>query len=202
MKTLLTLLIILLAIGIVPISCIEDDCGDLGPRKFKITQLGIMTVNPESQEALDTTLTYPAEDISKLIYIEETQQVAAVQKSTYSFGSTAYACSPVEPYAIHEVQSIDIISNRKIAYADENDIIEINENLNDRFLISDFNHLPQQFVSIPNFLSRDEKIYHHEKFIIKAAAKPYQEVVLAFDMIIKMSDGTTFEFKDQIMKIE
>lgn len=203
MKRLVVLLLIGAFVGLVPVGCIDDDCGGFSNNDFIVQEMGIKTLNPESKAILDTSIAYPVDSIAKMIFVEEIKELTATIFTPISlFTSAAYACSPVIPYAKHKIIDIKIRSNSELQYADENDLIVINEDITGRFLIKSEYNYPNTFVPVGELIAEGGEILQEDRFFLKASATPFKTLDLGFDITIKMSDGAIFEFKNQVLKLK
>ncbi len=213
MQKIISLLFLIFFSGLFPVSCKRCDsagceCDDFGkPYNFYVTSFGVKTVDPVTQELSDSVSFYPADRTAKMIYVEETKQVAvaagrkAVMASFFLINA-AYACSPIEPNALHDLTSIKIISNTEVSYESENDIIKKGENISNRFLINRLYSGGNGFVNPDEFLRNKVSLFSHDQFFLKPGASPYKPVTLNFDIILTLSDGAVFELKDQVLNIK
>jgi hypothetical protein len=204
MRRIATISLVLVFTGAIPISCnwmclSSCGCGDFDVKDFTITAFGIRTTN-SLHEDIDTTITYPFDAIYKTLFIAERQYVAV---QTDNFGSlfinAASACSPPPMKAAEHFQGIKIISSSDITLANENDQIAAGQDITDRFVIA--HEYTIDFQSIDSFVKHNADIYEDETFRIRLSKKPFKETSLNLKISILMTNGKTFEFDKEIMKV-
>jgi hypothetical protein len=202
MKGIVTIALVMIFIGAIPISCniVGGSCG-FGNGKvtnYTIASFGLRTTNSMNEE-IDTTKAYSYDAIYKALYVARMQVVTLKAFNTNLFINTVSACSPLPPTAVDRFQEIKITSLTDIALVDENDQIATGQDITERFVLArSYNN---DFQSIDNFIKQNLVIGAEEFFKIRLTKKPFKETHLNLKFSILMTNGKTFEFDKQIMKV-
>lgn len=205
MRKLLTVLFLILLIETVPVSCsffCRDSCGcdpSPGPQKqINIISWNIETVS-ESYQPLDTSFVYDFDKVFKSLQIDKRLIVSFKDSSIVGFSNVAYACSPAPLKAIQTIESIKIIAANQTAFKDANDIIQIGDNITNRFRMTYY--FDANFQPIDTFVYQ-RLIYEEDKYTLKLMERPFQEVKMKFNIVITLSDGKVLELNDQRLRIK
>ncbi len=202
MKKIATIALVLIFIGAIPISCNllcgGCGCGDIDVKDFTITSFGLRTTNSLNED-IDTMKAYPFDAVYKMLDVTEMEFVARHAHTNNLFINTVSACSPVESKATEHFQEIEILASSYIALADENDHIGAGENITDRFEIAYSYTI--DFKSIDSFIKDMADIHYNDSYRIRLSKKPFKETHLNLKFSILMTNGKTFEFDNQIMKV-
>lgn len=206
MKRVALVSLILILTGVVPLSCnlfclnSGGCCGDFNVKDFNILAFGVTTVD-EHYVKTDTINFKSFDKVKKEIAIKEMEFVALDQTSPSRtlFVQTANACSPPLSMAIQNFKHINIVSRVNASIANSADLILDGQDITDRFLMGrkySAHNLP-----IDTFITESGIIYEGDSFIFTFQLKPFQPTVLRFDVVITMTDGQVFEFKNEVLKI-
>ena len=202
MKKLFTILLLLIAVELIPVSCsILCPCGcepSSGVKNFDILSFGVETTSMNHVN-LDTSAFHLFDDVVKVLFVKDKMYLS---HNSESFGSGlfitgAYACSPEPISSIQKITDINIISHVTTALNDENDLINKGDDLSTRFVVA--GNWSNDFRPINLFVGNS--IYEEERFRIKLNQKPFKETKLVFDIVITLSDGKKFELKNEILKV-
>jgi hypothetical protein len=199
--------IALLLFGIVPTSCdifCNDSCG-CGPlaavKDFTIKNFGtenivmnIESFNPESF--------YDRDQYFKVIKVVDFDLISEgiPNKKTGSMIPGAFACSPVPSFSVQSVTGLKIINKQETEIA-ENDLLTINQDISERFLVTDF---PQfEGKPIAELLEEERKLELGESLLIQWKDDLQGGTLeLVFDIIISLSDGQEFILENEVMRIK
>ncbi len=202
MKKFFTILLLLIAVELIPVSCsILCPCGcepSRGVKNFDILSFGVETTSMNHVN-LDTSAFHLFDDVVKVLFVKDKIYLS---HNSESFGSGlfitgAYACSPEPISAIQKITDINIISQVTTTLNDENDLINKGDDLSTRFVVA--GNWSNDFRPINLFVGNS--IYEDERFRIKLNQKPFKETKLVFDIVITLSDGKKFELKNEILKV-
>jgi len=174
-------------------------CGcDSGPAKqIDIEGWNIQTIANNYQQ-VDLFTDLPFDQVYKSLSIDRWKVVFNEGSAFNSGYNAAYACSPAPLKASQTFESFRVISASEIAYLDANDVIEIGEDITNRFLITFF--FDNTFKPIDDFINQ-LVIYQEDSYRVKLKDKPFQSTTLKFDFIITMSDGKVFEFRNEQLTV-
>lgn len=195
-----------LAIGVIPMSCDlfcqnPCGCGPMSPsREFSIKDLaigdlviGTSAFNPELFYAIDQY--YKVIEITGFEYSTEFQET----KISFPLINSVYACSPAPQTSIQKLTDLKIINKKETTLSNNNLILEDQE-ITDRFLISNYPTTTGQTITM--FFENEQVMYMGEPFYLRLNETISNETELNFDIQIKLSDGQEFNFEDEVMKIK
>lgn len=201
----LTVLFLILLIETVPVSCsffCRDSCGcdpsPLPQKQIDIISWNIETVS-ENYQPLDTSFVYDFDKVYKSLRIDKRLIVSFEDKSVVGFSNVAYACSPMPPRAIQTIESIKIVATHQTAFKDANDIIQVGDNISNRFKMTYY--FDANFQPIETFIYQ-RLIYDEDKYTLKLIERPFQEVKMKFNIVITLSDGKVLELNDQRLRVK
>jgi hypothetical protein len=197
----------LLLFGIVPTSCdifCRDSCG-CGPltpvKDYTIKNFGAenMVMNVES---FNPESFYDRDQYFKVIKVVDFDLISEYiqNKKTGSMIPGAFACSPVPSFSVQNVTGLKIINKQETEIA-ENDLLTINQDISERFLVTDF---PQfEGKPIAELLEEERKLELGESLFIQWKEDfPGEKLELVFDIMISLSDGQEFILEDEVMRIK
>ncbi len=207
MKLFYRSLFLAILLGLIPLSCdncLSNSCGcnpPKPPRDFEIKDLGVKTVELETEIEIDTSNFYSADSALKVFFIKEIQVVVAPVKSI-GLGLTPqlYACSPKEPSSIHRFTSVQLISNRQFYDYSSQDTVQIGEDISNIFNMSS-NYYKSSYIPISEFLNSHPGPINHEEYFLKLKQPPHQPMTFNFDLKVTLSDGREFVFPNEILKV-
>ncbi|MEQ8547140.1 MAG: hypothetical protein RIC03_04485 [Cyclobacteriaceae bacterium] len=108
-------LILVLGLTHVPISCIEDECGEFTPSEATITELS-SSVGTFTSSGFSSLISndYDVAAVQITITDMEYSTLSELNSNRFSFVNSAYACSPPEPVPTQGIQSINITSEASV----------------------------------------------------------------------------------------
>ncbi len=207
MKILYRLLFLSLFLGLVPLSCERCnssacECESNTPvANFDITKFGLQTLNPETQVALDTSQVYDVDSISKALVIDTYDRVFSSNFNISMFIPHAYACSPIGPHVLQDIQSFEIISKTTFTTALNTDTTFSGEDIT-KFFVGRKSYDNGAYETVEQSRNLYRLWYPDEKFIVKLKPIVMNPMTLKFDVIVTLTDGQVFEFKDEILKVK
>jgi hypothetical protein len=198
---------VMLFLGIIPTSCgifCNDSCGckPLPPVKdFSIRNFGtenivlnIDSFNPES--FYDREKTFKVVKIVDFEFISENN----TEKEGFGIISGAYACSPNPSFSVQLISGLKII-NRQETTISEADILAVNQDISERFLVTDFPQFEGKTIS--QYLIEGKKLELGESLLIQWKDDLLGGTLeLLFDIEIKLSDGQEFVLENESMRIK
>lgn len=205
-KKMITIWALMLAIGIIPMSCdlfCRDSCG-CGPslplREFSLEDLAIGDLLI-GNSAFNPELFYPKDQYFKVIEILEFEYLTENQyfEGGYYFFNKVYACSPLPNFSIQGITELRIVNKKETVLSESNLILE-EQDISEKFLITNYPSIDGQ--AIVSFLEEEQKFYLGESFFLKWNDFISGETELIFDIFIRLSDGQEFLFTDEVMKIK
>lgn len=206
---LIAFFLLLTFIGVIPITSCVDQCN--GPcgcfpvfeaEEHSITQLAIEPVfrhaqsqpfNPEMFYFYQTLyLGISASDFRQVS--EKTENIA--HRSGF-FPPALANCSSGEIVSIEKLSRLKVI-NRSAIQITEDIFLEEGEDITDKFVATtNF----QQMVSIEDFLKRGYRFQEKVRFHIRFNQKPRSNSDLVFDVVLELSNGNSFVFRSQRLRI-
>lgn len=196
----------MLLLGIIPTSCdiFCDPCGCkplATVKNFTIKNLGTDNIvlnverfNPESF--------YDRDQYFKVIKIVDFDLISEKNrnKKSSSFISGAFACSPLPSFSVQSLSGLKIV-NKQETEVSENDILTINQDISERFLVTDF---PQFEGKLISELLKDEKKFEMGESLLIQWKDDLSEgtLELLFDIKITLSDGQEFELENEVMRLK
>ncbi len=208
-KTLINSTLILVFLGIIPLSCIKTnrrcdsaacECEDAKPeRQFYIKSFASKNIETKTQTPVVSGLSYKIDEIACSVYLDKIEYAAYQSKTTdFSFTQSVMACSPVPPYAKYGITSLQVISNQTMEINSGDTVFE-NEDISDHFLISSNGFSEPQ--SLEKYDDWKYGITEGQKYWLSFNAQPNREIELRFTIKVTLKDGTAFELKDQFFKL-
>jgi hypothetical protein len=205
-KKMITIWALMLAIGIIPMSCDlfcqnSCGCGPMSPsREFSIKDLAIGDL-VIGTSAFSSELFYAIDQYYKVIEITGFEYLTDFQEIKISFSliNSVYACSPAPQTSIQKLTDLKIINKKETTLSNNNLVLEDQE-ITDRFLISNYPTTTGQTITL--FLENDQVMYMGEPFYLRLNETISNETELNFDILVKLNDGQEFKFEDQVMKIK
>jgi hypothetical protein len=205
MKKHLQLVFIFVLMGLIPVSCFDDDCEDLPDiQNFEILKISAQRVHEKIQtEILDSTF-YPWDSVGIRLEPTEKNYVSTDPslKQNFSFSSSLYACSPAEPHSIHDLVDIKIISNTEFVRSEfPYDTVKVGENITSLFVLGT-GHL----LSSARYRSLSETLYSislgdYASFFLKLQNQPFQNLKLNFNITLTFSNEEEFNFENQKLNL-
>jgi hypothetical protein len=205
-KNLAAGLLLLLFMGIVPVSCIDQCNGPCGcnpvfeTEDFAITTFSIETLfRADKNFAFDPNRYYFHQTLYKAFWVSGLKPVTEVksQEKGSFFLNTAYACSPPESYSIETLRSIRII-NKKNLIVNENETLEEGSVINEKFVLTqNF----QQEYNLNSFINNRHRFLKNERLYLKFIGVPSGNIELTFDLEIELDNGVVYRFDNETMKV-
>lgn len=203
-------ILLLIFLGVIPLSCnlkckdTSCGCGEPEPpRKIIIKSFGVKAalVYPNFGTDVDTTLYYSSDSLCRLVYIDQTLYTLNMEKAQqpgFSFISSSFACSPLDPSYAQKINSITIISNTTLI-VNSNHSIAAGDTLNDFFEARNpYNSIG---TTIPDFI-QNNSFDTQSQFLLRFKEKPNAPIDLAFDIKIELTDKTVHTLANQKMKLK
>lgn len=201
MKKSISVLLFIFAIQIIITSCnifCSCGCGKSGPiQKITIVSWRAATVAQPFTE-VDPNAVLPHDQVYKLITIGDRTISNVFSDESGSFLAAAYACSPAPLEASQTITSIRVTSQVEIAYKNATDIIEVGEDISDRFVMA--RPYETTLRSIDDFIDQ-LVIFDNDSYLLRLKEKPAQATILDFGINITLSDGSSFQLEDERLRV-
>lgn len=199
-------LLILVFIGVVPISCMKNCDGPCGcepvfaERFYSANSFSIETLyRTDRNRPIEPNRFYFHEGLFKAIWVSLLIEISdAIEKpKTGGLFPAAYACSPANSFSSETLRGLRIINkspvtlNNQVSFA-------AGENINAHFVLTqNF----QQELQISDFIARNHRFQKDERIYIKCKTKPDQPTQLLVDIEVELDNGKLFTFSNETMKI-
>jgi hypothetical protein len=171
------------------------------PEEISIEELDVYTDKIMTHLQLDTTQFTAYDSIAKVIEITQSQFVLRSPSSKpVSFISGAYACDDIENFAEQTLSAVRLVSTMDASVNEEVEIA-VGDTLSDYFQMS-FCGDSGPYASIDEMIAGQHQLRERDRFYLRFDREPENETRLEFDLHIKLSDGKTFVFNDEILKIK
>ncbi|XOV91369.1 MAG: hypothetical protein ACFHWX_14265 [Bacteroidota bacterium] len=195
MKRLLSLVIFLFLMGIIPFTLIHcnNERGEIS-----ITDIEIKTANANFED-LDTSITYPYQQIFKVIEFSEWEVISNLFNRDFLV-CPSFATSPAPPIIMQEFESITIKALNSFTLDDPNETILPGQDITDRFIIGQYVEI--DFTSIEEFIETNKIFDQFDRYLLQIANPPISETNMIFKVTITMTDGEIYEFENEILNIE
>ena len=203
----LTFLLLLLFMGIIPISSCVDQCdGPCGCYPvFENPDFTISTFSSETLFRADINFTvdpnryYFHQTLYKAFWVSGLKKVSMTNSPSFNsiFSNNALACSPPESFSIETLKSIRLI-NKKNVQINPDLIFEIGQEINEHFKLTLTFHMEY---SIDDFLKRGHKFLKDERLYLKFGSVPEGNTEIMFDIEIELSNGNVFVFNNETMRV-
>jgi hypothetical protein len=201
MKKSLLVFLIFILVETIPVSCnFICPCGscDSGPaKKIDIVSWQMQTVS-DKYLGVDPDNPHLYDQVYKALNIDQRNLVFNEKSLGGSPFNSAYACSPAPLESIQTFANIQVKSVLETAYLNAADIIHAGDDITDRFVMTFL--FDMNFIPVPEFIN-SLIIYDQDKYQFRLKEKPFQETNLKFDVLITMSDGKVFEFKNELLTV-
>ena len=202
MKKLITVFLIVLFSGWIPVSCTKNsdaECYGLTKTKdFHIKSLAIKTVDAAGNMR-SSSETYPVDSIFLAIYPDKTESIAAAKLSSFfpsGFSNLAMACSPATPVALEKLSQLDIIATENFVCNNPMDSINAGDTITNLFLVAIKSYGAPSFEPINEFFQHQDRLDDNDKFWLKLATTPQMTTSLKFEINIQLTDSARFSFND------
>ncbi|MGY6741381.1 MAG: hypothetical protein ACXIUQ_01495 [Cecembia sp.] len=195
--------------GVIPITSCVDQCdGPCGcfpvfeAEEHSITQLTIEPVFRHAQsQPFNPEMFYFYQTLYLGILASDFRQVSEktenIAHRSGFFPSALANCSSGEIVSIETLNGLKVI-NRTAIQITEDIFLAEGEDITDKFVATtNF----QQMVSIEDFLKRGHRFQEKVRFHIRFNQKPRSNSDLVFDVILELSNGNSFTFRSQRLKI-
>ncbi len=222
MKTVTRIFLLLLLMGLIPISfysCDSCNCTDQKATYYhSIDSFYVESWGAKNSRLInDTSYFYSYESSFIAIAVIKTHLITQHLKEKtlpFSLASVALACDcatpPPDNYLKEHITSINIISKSDVLYnsdisiktgKDISNIFKAKNGILSSDSIINTTNIPKpisQFLKEKSLPIRTGR----EQIALILSEKPSNPVRLMFDVNLKLSDGRTFLFENQVMKIE
>lgn len=196
MKALFTLLI---SISLLLIACDRTSCDGehFKPVKdFNIRSFSLETVD-YNNKAIDTSLFWPYDSISKEVSIKEKTDIAFQKPPGFSFFTSAYACEPPTAYSVEHISGLDFIARK--GFADHGISYQIGDTITNLIDVYEYNRYHR---SIESYLNTKVHLSTGTTLNFKYKSRPSGPLDLEFDLAITLSNGLQQVFRNERMKIK
>jgi|GEM_PF-1251530 len=205
-KKLIAGCLILIFMGLVPISCVEQCNGPCGcnpvfeSEDFAIATFSIETLfRADRNFAFDPNRFYFHQTLYKAFWVSGLKPVTEIgphSKGSF-FLNSAFACSPPESFSIETLKSIRII-NKKNVVINANESLEEGSVINEKFVLTqNF----QQEYDLNNFVNNRHRFLKNERLYLKFIGVPTGNIEVTFDLEILLDNGVVYRFDNETMKI-
>lgn len=205
-KHVVTGLLIILFLGIVPVSCMDQCNGPCGcnpvfeTEDFSITTFSIETLfRADRNFAFDPNRFYFHQTLYKAFWVSGLKPVSEIktpEKGSF-FLNTAFACSPPESYSIETLRTIRIINKKEIA-VNANEILQEGAVINEKFVLTqNF----QQEYNLTDFIKNRHRFLKNERLYLKFTSVPAGNIEITFDLEIELDNGVVYRFDNETMKV-
>jgi hypothetical protein len=214
MKNGVTLFLLFLLIGFIPMSCgCFGNCGcdvnnDNDPKDFYIRSLAVETSIYIKNEPFDSTRFYPFDSIAKSIVIDKTVLAHIHQPandSYLSFSTVALACTETEPGKAKQTISSILLTSQTDTVINDSIQVKRGEQITKLFSIVESNNSPLEFRkrSIVSYLATPRNVYEGQRvlFSLMFNKQVAHSVHLVFDIVVKLDDGSSFIFENETLNI-
>lgn len=195
-----------LFIGLFPVACVDQCDGPCGcnpvfeTEDFSVAEVSIETLfRSDNNQPIEPNRFYLNQTLFKAFYVSALRPLANINNhsSFYFFSSPSFACDTPYSFAVETLRAIRIINRTKVAINEEL-TLESGQILNDHFILT-LNF--QNEYSISDFLSTNHRFQIGERLNLKFIRTPLQDSEIRFDLEIELTDGRTFEFRNEVMRI-
>lgn len=210
MKILYRILFLVVFLGLVPLACEKEKCEDPcgcgdGPKisQFEIKDMGLRPIETDDHTDIDTAQYYHVSKIAIAVSITDQRNIALQSpKSTFSFTSSAYACSPIGPRSNQFIENVIITAANTVTYKAQTVLIKKGDTITDLFIFDLYSPHPANSESLEEFLSSKPTLDGYGSFYFRLNPAPYQPTTLVIDVEVTLSDGQIFKFEDEILKVK
>jgi hypothetical protein len=196
---------IVIFLGIIPISCIDQCDGPCGCNPvFEVEDYSITTFSTETlfradrNFQVDPNRFYFHQTLYKAFWVSGLKPVTELEpdKKGILFTNSALACSPRESYSIERLKSLRLINKRKVKI-NESFTLEEGDVINEKFVMTQ--NFQQEF-ELAKFIDNKHRFLKNERLYLKFIAVPNQNIELFFDLEIELDNGSVYIFNES-MKI-
>jgi hypothetical protein len=205
MKRFLIILSLLLFSNI-PLSCIEENCGNFTPLEARIKELSssVGTFYSDVFSDVNSTDFHQAAIQIRIINMEYSEITAAISKPKFSFINAAYACSPPDPEPTQTIDSISITSESPV-YSQKR-VFSTGESLNELFTITEI-YYSKAPASIAEFIENQKSDlwlfgYTGASIVLQLKDKPDSTINQTFTIDFKFSDAKAINIKSQALEVD
>lgn len=204
-KNFSTFVLFLLLIGAFPVSCDlicwnPCGCGEYTPAKdFQIKEFQI--INFIQGQVYNPEVYYNKDEFFKVLDIKEYEFLTQSESKNIGAGliQGVYACDPLGSKST-EILSEILVINKKEWISSESEIFPIGSDISSLFTISNYPNLAEE--SILDYLESEKNFYLGDALYFRWNSALEEEIELVFDIEIKMSDGTSFNFQEEKMRLQ
>jgi hypothetical protein len=198
--------LILIFLGLLPISCIDQCNGPCGCYPvFEVADFSITAMSTETLFRADQNFEVEAnryyfhQSLYKAFWVSGLKPIAAIKPewNSFSFVSQTYACSPPESYSIEKLKVIRLI-NKKTVVVNANETLQEGEVINEKFSMTQNFH---QEYSLTRFMENRHRFLKNERLYLKFTSIPSSNIEIIFDLEIELDNGVVYRFDNETMKI-
>lgn len=177
------------------------DCNPVFERQdFSVAEISIETLfRSDNNQPIEPNRFYFNQTLFKAFYVSALKPLADLNSgsSFYLFSTPTTACDTPDSFSIETLKSLRIV-NRTGVRINEDITFESGQVINENFIVT-LNF--QNEYSIYDFLNTNHRFQIGERLNLKFVSTPLQETELIFDIEIELTDGRTFDFRNEIMRI-
>lgn len=200
MKKLLTTLVTVIVMNL-PISCIQDDCGNSGPLESRVTEL-TPTIGSYSAGQYNTTASTNFQQAAIQVQITDNEYLRAYQpaSSDFSFINQAYACDPAILDPAQQINHIKITAAESI-FSNGAEFTP-GTDLNSLFHVANLGK-----ISIEAFIDQQNETpiifgNHGDEIILMLKNAPDMSINQKLKMEIEFNVGENFQLDTDFLKID
>lgn len=195
-----------LFIGLFPVACVDQCDGPCGcnpvfeNQDFSVAEISIETLfRSDNNQPIDPSRYYFNQTLYKSFYVSALRPLGDLNRNSsfYVFASPSFACDTPYSFAIETLKAIRIISRANVDIDQESTFLS-GQIINDHFILT-LNF--QNEYNINDFLSTDHRFQIGERLNLKFIKTPLHDTEFRFDIEIEFTDGRTFEFRNEVMRI-
>jgi len=198
MKKTFKITFVVLFLGLIPMSCKRDNCGEVTNYKdYHIISFSINTTDLKGLN-VDTSLYLDFDSVVKSIQIDKTQdEVNNIKLDINMFSQTVDACDPKRPSPLEKIKEIIIISKSEIGVVPNK--ISSGDTITELFLWK--NEGSTEYKKFWMY-SMPENIKKNYGILLKLKERFFENTDFKFDIKIELSDNSIHEFNDQVLKVK